>query len=244
MNISPFAAWAGGGAYTLISAPGGGIDATKFTLGNLPVALFTSPPTLTSPGGTSLVLNLSMADIPTTAYWHGGLSSVWNANSGTSTNWSDQTGTQDTHQFPGGSSQVIFSAALTGNRTTTLGANIGILGLELADPNTVSIGGANILSIGANGISVDAGAAADTISTSAVALNGNQTWTNNSQQHLLRQRPHQRAVQLDDDTQCRWRGNFPARRQQRLHRRHDDQHRGSHQARQRPPRHGQPACSP
>jgi hypothetical protein len=184
VNISPFAAWAGGGDYTLISSPGGGIDKTKVHRGTLPVALYTTPPNFTT------FLNRQRAD---PAPGHGrtfpapltgaGISPL----SGTTVpartpTWSNQAGNVDTAQFPGGNSDVVFSsAATTGNRNTTLGANIGIKGLTFADANAVIIGGINTLSIGANGITSSSGfSALHTITTAALVLNGNQIWTNDS----------------------------------------------------------------
>src|SRR6478752_5765441 len=68
----PFAAWGGGGEYTLIASPGGGIDKTKFSVGSLPVAIYnTLPDFTTSSTPNALVLHVDMAPIPGTAYWRG-----------------------------------------------------------------------------------------------------------------------------------------------------------------------------
>ena len=92
------------------------------------------------------------------------------------TNWTtDAAGTTDTHIAPADSTDVFFvgSGAET---NTTLGANFSIKGLTFTSTaiSPVTIGG-NTLTLGADGLTVQAGSAAHMIN-SAVTLMGSQTW--------------------------------------------------------------------
>lgn len=123
--------------------------------------------------------NGSIAIIPPTAYWHGTTNGVWttdNFQTGV-TNWTiDAAGTTDTRIAPGASTDVVFVASGATNLNTTLGADFSIKGLTFTSTATspVTISG-NTLTIGADGLTVQAGSAAHTIN-SAVTLGGSQTW--------------------------------------------------------------------
>ncbi len=121
---------------------------------------------------------------PATAYWKGTVDGNWttdNSSPGT-TNWTlDAAGSFDTHALPGSTTDVFFTTNNGGaNLTTTLGSSFAIKGLTFTSTATsaVSIGGANTLTIGADGLTVQSGAAAPEIGA-GVALGATQTWTIN-----------------------------------------------------------------
>ena len=124
----------------------------------------------------------------TKTYWDGAQNSVWNTDigPGNSTNWAtDPTGGVDSNQLPGATTDVYFTANSANNIDTTLGSGFSIQGLiftgtgTTAGSSSVTIGGTNTLTIGADGISVQAGSASQTISSN-VTLGASETWTNNS----------------------------------------------------------------
>jgi hypothetical protein len=125
-------------------------------------------------------LNGSIAIIPPTAYWRGTTGGVWttdNFQTGV-TNWTiDAAGTTDTHIAPAVSTDVFFVGAGAANLNTTLGANFSIKGLTFTSTATspVTIGGNNTLTIGLDGLTVQAGTAAPTIAA-GVTLGASQTW--------------------------------------------------------------------
>jgi len=129
---------------------------------------------------------------PTVAYWQGALSGTWATVTSGSTNFtSDAAGATNTGAIPGAVTNVKFTANSASNLTTVLGQDFTINSLEFtgtgstAATTSVTIGGTNTLTIMAggtngntagNGITVDAGSAAHTISSN-VALGSSQTWT-------------------------------------------------------------------
>ncbi len=131
-----------------------------------------------------LVVTLAPASV---VYWNGAASSIWSTlNSGT-TNWrTDAASNLDALQLPTSTTDVYFTVnSGAANLTTTLGQDFSIKGLTFtgtgssAASSPVTIGGANNLTIGSDGITVQSGSAAHTIS-SAITLGTNQTWTNSS----------------------------------------------------------------
>ncbi|HEV2968560.1 MAG TPA: hypothetical protein VGY55_01145 [Pirellulales bacterium] len=124
--------------------------------------------------------NGSITILPPTAYWRGSVDANWttdNFQTGV-TNWTiDSAGTTDTHIAPGASTDVFFIASGAANLNTTLGGDFSIKGLAFTSNATtsVTIGGGNTLTIGADGLTVQAGSAAHTINA-AVSLGGSQTW--------------------------------------------------------------------
>ena len=189
INISGIPGF-GTGDFPLITFDSGAkTGAGGFTLGSTPGGLFTY--SLDTSLADRINLHVGGNPVPTIAYWRGNLSgsngTVWNANSGTTTNWSsDPAGTTDTGQIPGGVSTVFFVAnnANLGNLNTTLGSDIGVSGLNftsLVGPtHPVTIGGPNKLTIGFGGITIDSGSGAHTISTSGLVIGNSQSWSNNS----------------------------------------------------------------
>jgi autotransporter-associated beta strand protein len=142
---------------------------------------------------------------PPTAYWSGAQSGaaglVWSTELGSpgspDTNWSPTDGGPDLNVIPGAGTNVIFGA--TGNNAgtldTTLGADFTINSLTFtsARTNSVIIGGANSLTLGSGGITVQVGSGAHTINTTGdtsagtpgIVLGASQTWTNNSSNPLM-----------------------------------------------------------
>jgi fibronectin-binding autotransporter adhesin len=88
--------------------------------------------------------------------------------------------------LPGATTDVFFTTSGGGsNLSTVLGANYSIKGLTFTSDATslVSIGGANTLTLGADGVTSQSGAAAAAISC-PVVLGASQTWTANSSNPL------------------------------------------------------------
>ena len=113
-------------------------------------------------------------------YWTGDHDALWNTTGGPAgTNWSSSPDFNNgTITLPGVTDDVFFNLFGAGNLTTTLGQDFSIKSLTFTtdDTNPVTIGGANLLTIGASGLTNNSSAAA--ILSTNVALGANQTWTN------------------------------------------------------------------
>ncbi len=166
------------------------IDTTNFSAGSFALLLKNILPALSPPNGistdlTSQVPNLtinngSITIIPSIAYWQGGVSGAWSANSAGVTNWrTDATGATDTHTAPGVASDVFF-ATTTGamNLSTSLDNDFSIKGLTFKSTATtpVTIVGGHTLTLGVDGLTVESGAATPTIGSS-IALGASQIWS-------------------------------------------------------------------
>jgi fibronectin-binding autotransporter adhesin len=197
---------------------GATINAGAFVLGSVPSGLVTLQLDDTA---TQLLLQVSATAAPATAYWSGAYATTPGGNnnwSGASTspvvtNWSDSTGTVDSGQVPGSTTDVVFSAANSGNGANgtsgasllgqTITANLAqaftINSLTVnTTPAAVNITGSGVLTLEAaasasggqgypagTGINVLSGAGPLTISTSGgVVPAANQTWTNASNSAL------------------------------------------------------------
>ena len=176
------------GTYNLITnAPG--ITANEFSLGSAVSGYRLTLGTADLQGGPSNdTLQLSVvATAPVVEYWHGGrvagAGTVWNAINGSTTNFdTDQTSNISATGTPSLPTAVIFSAnsaSPVNEAATTLGADTSVKSIEIQTSNPVGIGGANTLTID-QGVTLDSTAGATTISTSAIILNSDQSWTNNS----------------------------------------------------------------
>jgi fibronectin-binding autotransporter adhesin len=115
-------------------------------------------------------------------YWTGNSTGgpIWNSTIG-GTNWSTDPNTlADPAAFPTSASDVFFVFTPENNPTTTLGTDFSIKGLSFTTDAVlpVTIGGANTLTIGVDGLTLN-GAASDTISAN-VAVGAAETWANNS----------------------------------------------------------------
>jgi fibronectin-binding autotransporter adhesin len=149
------------GTYDIITSPGTLtgtfiLDTTNVVPSGFPVSYSGSVV------GGNYVLTVSGAATPSTAYWRGDVSSVWNDSaSAPNSNWADSSaGTSDTGQIPGAITDVYFSAVSAANTNTTLGGNLSINSLNF-ESGSATVGGANTLSILSpfgNGINVQSGA--------------------------------------------------------------------------------------
>jgi fibronectin-binding autotransporter adhesin len=111
------------------------------------------------------------------AFFTGNAGSTWAGTSGTTTSWAqDYQRTTDAGVVPSAGTDVYFNGA---GGATMLGADFSVRSINFTAGATspITIGGANTLTIGAGGITVQAGTAAHTIS-SAVNLGTAQTWSN------------------------------------------------------------------
>ena len=179
------------GTYTLLSftafgsAPAGAFSlaagSTVFGGHAFSLSAYSSSSTIESLIVTSNV-------IPPIAYWTGSQDTFWNSFgiSQVNTNFStDAAGTTNPNQLPGSITDVFFTANSAANLSTTLGLDFSIKSLTFTGTGTtaasssVTIGGANTLTLGTGGITVQTGSAAHTISSN-VALGVAQFWTNNS----------------------------------------------------------------
>ncbi len=186
------------GTYTLLSYLNGstlGGNIFTFTGGSTVLGVGGGRTYTLSTTGTSLLLQVGAVAAPSPVYWKGTLGDgSWATISGVTndTNWVNaQTGGTDTHQVPGGSSNVFFTADSATNFTTTLDGSYSINSLTFtgtpavgatADATNVTITngtGVNTLTIGSGGIAVLSTTAAHTIGAN-VALSGTQIWNNSS----------------------------------------------------------------
>ena len=177
INIAGIAGF-GAGTYPLITAgsPSDFSGLSNLSLASTSLGLFqlSLDKTFTNPSfPNSVVLKVTGTATPAMAYWKGGVAggpSSWSGFTGSTTNWrTTAAGTTDTGQFPGGNTDVIFSVTGGGtNLNTTLGQDFGINSLHFtADANnahSVTISGANSLTIGTGGLTIDAGSGTHTIS--------------------------------------------------------------------------------
>jgi hypothetical protein len=116
-------------------------------------------------------------------YWTGAAgNSNWNTTGSLGSNWSSS-GSFNSNtgvNLPGSADNVFFYFAAN-NLNTVLGQNFSINSLTFLSTSTssVTIGGTNLLTIGAGGVTLQSGSGAPTLSTN-VALGATEAWTNNS----------------------------------------------------------------
>ncbi len=177
------------------------VNPSGFTSGTFPLLLSgvqvaLNPPSgfstdFTDSGPTPTITNgsITIVSTPATAYWKGTVDANWSTGSYTTgvTNWAtDAGGAADTHAAPGASTDVFFT---TTNAPTYLASNLdadfSIKGLTFtsAAPSGIAINGNHTLTLGADGLTVQAGAASPSIG-SAVTLGTSQTWTINGSNPL------------------------------------------------------------
>ena len=168
------------GTYTLLSGTGFSGDGS-IALGTTPAGFYTWTPNRTA---TAYQVAVAGAATPAAAYWAGSVSSVWaDASVAPTSNWrTDAAGGTDTNQVPGSTTDVFFATNSAANLTNTLGGNFGIKSLTIsgATAGAVTINGTDALSIGAGGITKEAGSGALTIGTTTFNPLAPQTWTNNA----------------------------------------------------------------
>ena len=166
------------GTYTLLTGSAFS-GAGSIALGTTPAGFYTW-----TPNQTATAYEVVVAGVPTpaAAYWAGSVSSVWaDAALAPTSNWrTDSTGTTDTNQLPGSTTDVFFATNSAANLTNTLGGDFAIKSFTLTGATTgaVTIGGANTISIGAGGITKEAGSGALTFGNTTLSVLGAQTWTN------------------------------------------------------------------
>jgi fibronectin-binding autotransporter adhesin len=182
-----------GASSVLISSPTtdlttGGPIALDTTTGNFGgfVLNATTTATAVTIAGTKLVTTT-----PDTLYFKGGIDGKWNGFAGgnlNNSNWTtDAAGTIDPHTYPAANTDVHFSATgfTAANQSTTLNQDFSIKSLTMDATATTAVTIApgitqpGTLTIGAGGITSQAGAAALTVSA-PVVLGTSQTWMNNS----------------------------------------------------------------
>ena len=120
------------------------------------------------------------------AYWTGGQDNQWSTvTGGNATNFAQNYQLTTPRQIALGASTDVYFNNNTASLATTLGQNISVRSLNFAAGATgaVTVGGANTLTLGAGGITVQAGTGAHVISAD-VALGANQTWGNVSSNSL------------------------------------------------------------
>ena len=177
-NLITFGSGSGLGGLTF---PGGATTSTK-------TATFSTSRARRAPS------NCRSITPPVNAYWTGaqGTSSWSTLVSGSNTNWGSTAGGPDTNAIPGGNvTNVFFTASAASNyMNTTLDGNFSINSLTFnsnsTGPITIGPGSSSAYTLtiyGSNGITVDAGAGAATISAPLV-LGVAQTWANNSSSPL------------------------------------------------------------
>jgi fibronectin-binding autotransporter adhesin len=180
--------------YTLISAPGGGLNTGGgFALTNRAVMFggtaYTATLTDTS---TAVTVSFNPATGLAVAYWTGNQAGTWSTTGVTSagaTNWStDSAGLNDAGQQPTSVTDVYFTASGAGNLSSTVDApyDFNSLNFNSSPGGPVIINGSgttNTLSLEAGGLTVLSGAPAVTVNAPLV-LKSSQTWTNNSSNGL------------------------------------------------------------
>ncbi|MGA2059429.1 MAG: autotransporter-associated beta strand repeat-containing protein [Thermoguttaceae bacterium] len=134
--------------------------------------------------GTQLQLVVTGLPSVATVYWKGDQNGTWSYVNAGNTNWRTVLGgteANDPGSIPTGATDVYFTDTGPSNLTTTLGADIGISSLHFNNTATssVTIGGSNTLYL-VNGITVDSGSGAHTVSATNLTMVNPQTWSNNS----------------------------------------------------------------
>ncbi|HET9370846.1 MAG TPA: autotransporter-associated beta strand repeat-containing protein [Vicinamibacterales bacterium] len=172
---------AGNGAYTVMTASGGGISRDALGFGTLfgAMPLGRTFDVAATPDAASITLQPSAG----TFVWSGGASEFWNSPfvDGIS-NWTrGGAGNSFVYGTPGAATDVVFATA---DGTSALGADFSINSLTFAGAgsasrgDTVGIAAGNLLTLLSRaGITMQAGAAHATIATDVV-IGTDQQWTN------------------------------------------------------------------
>ena len=195
INLAPtFGVLSSGGPYTLLTYGTSTNPTGLFFLGaNSPASSTTYALTTSTTNVTLSIVNTTLPT-PSTAYWNGSTSTVWNANIATAgaSNFVTTAGGGTDSGVPGVITNVFFAGTGATNLTNTLGQGFTINSLNFtAGTGAVTIGALtqlfplqiNAAALGVNslgnGISMASGAGSVTIN-SPIILGANQTWTNNS----------------------------------------------------------------
>lgn len=183
----------GGGVVNALAISGFGAGSYDLLTSSLPIVGFGNLLLGSLPGGftytlsepTTGTLRLTAAAAASgNIYWTGDVDGSWANFNGGNTNWAtNSAGTAEAGYTPASGDTVFFSAANAGAGaiSTTLDNAISIAGLKLLNSGTgaVSIapGVGGTLTVGADGIEIQAGAPALTQISAPVALGAAQTWT-------------------------------------------------------------------
>jgi fibronectin-binding autotransporter adhesin len=209
------------GTYTLIGyGSESNVNGVTYTLGTKPAGLFSTLSVTDNTVAKAIQLTIVANATPASAFWSGAYNSTntmangalnsWGGNNTTGpvTNWSDSTGTLDTMQVPGSISDVVFSAAQSGDGTNgTSGASLvaqpistvldtaySINSLTVnSTPASVVVGGSQTLTINAlasavggqnysagTGIVINSGAGTVDLTGITITPANDQSWANNS----------------------------------------------------------------
>ena len=116
-------------------------------------------------------LRLSADPLQSSLWWSGNQSSLWT----NAANWStNSAGSVASGSAPSSTIDVIFSATVAGNRSTSLGADTSIKSLRIDDSNDVSIAAGNTLTLTGSGAGVITIAATSGTTTINATLSGSQ----------------------------------------------------------------------
>jgi len=168
----------GVGSYDVISGATSITGDTNLRLGILPSGYQYS----LTPSSNSVTLNVLSLTPAGDLYWTGDVNGSW-SQAGTDTNWaSNADGSGDGGNTPGASNLVHFSAttASASPIATTLDTAVSVQGVKFLNSGTGSVsiapGIAGSLTVGADGIDLQAGAAAPVSISAPVTLGADQTW--------------------------------------------------------------------
>ncbi len=186
------------GAYTVLSAPGGGLAGATYQFGSFynDTNFSLGSAATISTSGTTVNVTIPSAGsnfavtAPVNLFWKGGFTGavgVQAISNGVSTsNWTtDSALASASVVVPSSATVMNFSNTAETNLTAmTLGANMSVLGLVDSDTiaaHTFNLGyDGNSLTIGTVGISLSAAAVPLFTLNAPIVLNGNQSWTNGS----------------------------------------------------------------
>lgn len=132
---------------------------------------------------TTVQLVTAGAAAPLTAYWSGVKGTSWTDNDGANGNFTGNAdGTGFVGAYPNDSTDVIFAANGNGapaNMSNTLGQDFAIYSLTFANGAAATqISGANQLTLGSGGITLENGNGGATLAMNTLDLAGFQTWAN------------------------------------------------------------------
>ena len=166
-----------GGLAPAVTAIGELYNTTNYTVGSLNAA-----------SATAISVNLTPQTALTGETWVGGLAggnNVWALSNGsTASNWDNTSGLTATSLTPGPTATVTFSTPGS-FETRPSSRSMSVLGVATTDSNPVAVNyDGYTLSVGTGGLAVGSASGGLGIAD-FVALNGNQTWTNNSTTNTL-----------------------------------------------------------
>jgi hypothetical protein len=177
------------------------INTSGFTSGTFPLLLSgvqtaLNPPSgystdFTDSGPTPTITNgsITIVSTPANAYWKGTVDPNWSTGSYTTgvTNWSaTANGSIDTHAAPGATTDVFFTTTTAPTYlSSNLDADFSVKGLTFtsAAPSGIAINGSHTLTLGSDGLTLQAGTASPAIGA-AVSVGTSQAWTINGSNPL------------------------------------------------------------